>query len=100
MLSQYLKKLTALFITVFLSAQIFSQNTAALLKEAQNLELKFDEPAALEKYKQIVAIDPYNLNALVKCVEYNCSIGSRQKDDKAKKTYYTTAKNFALEAYN
>ena len=70
-----------------------------LIKEAQNLELKFDDAGALEKYKQVIINDPSNIKALVKCTELNCFIGARQKDDKAKLDYYNTAQNFAQEAY-
>ncbi|HEY2725582.1 MAG TPA: hypothetical protein VGI61_00285, partial [Parafilimonas sp.] len=72
MLKLHSKKLFALFGLILFSATIFAQDNNVLVKEAQNLELKFDEPDALEKYKQIAANDPSNIHALVKCAEFNC----------------------------
>ena len=99
MLSLHFKKFSLLFVCLFFAAKIFAQNNALLLKEAQNLELKFDEAGALEKYKQLAANDTSNINAAVKCAELNCSIGERQKDKKVKADYFQQAQNFAQQAY-
>ena len=99
MLNSRLKKLFTLFVFVFISAKIFAQDNGVLLKEAQNLELKFDEAGALEKYKQLATNDPSNINALVKCAELNCSIGNRQKDKATKLQYFQLAQDFAQQAY-
>jgi len=93
------KKLLNLCVALLFSAAAFSQENNLLLKEAQNLELKFDEQGALEKYKQVAANDPSNINAVVKCAELNCSIGNRLKDKNAKATYFLAAQNFAQQAY-
>jgi predicted Zn-dependent protease len=93
------KKLLILSFILFFSAAVFSQDNAQLLRDANNLELKFDEPGALEKYKQVAANDPSNMKALVKCAEFNCSIGKRQADKNAKATYYTSAQDYAQQAY-
>ena len=92
-------KIIVLAALMFLPLLIFAQENNVLLKEAQNLELKFDEPGALEKYKQLAANDASNITALIKCAELNCSIGARQKDKKIKLDYYNTAQNFAQQAY-
>jgi len=95
-----LKKLPLLFILFsFITIKIFAQETASLLREAQNLELKFDEAGALAKYQEVIGKDPTNLPAMIKCIELNCSIGNRQKDNNAKKTYYQNALIFAQNAY-
>ncbi len=93
------KKLFVLPLLLFFSMRILAQNNANLLRDAHNLELKFDEAGALEKYKQITASDVYNIDALVKCAELNCSIGAREKDNKSKLVYFTAAQNFAQQAY-
>ncbi|MBV9960973.1 MAG: hypothetical protein JO072_01885 [Parafilimonas sp.] len=93
------KRSIALLAFLFFSAQIFAQDNAVLLKEAQNLELKFDEAAALEKYKQIAANDASNIHVLVKTVELDCSIGNRQKDKTTKLQYFQAAQIFAQQAY-
>jgi tetratricopeptide (TPR) repeat protein len=92
-------RLMLLFAVSFFAMQIFAQDNNTLLKEAQNLELKFDEAGALEKYKQVIVNDASNIKAMIKCAEFNCSIGNRQKDKKAKQDYYTNALDFAQQAY-
>lgn len=84
---------------LFLSLQVFAQDNAALLREAKQLELKFDEAGALEKYKQLATADASNINALVKCAELNCSIGSRDKDINSKTNYFKQALAYAQQAY-
>ena len=78
---------------------VSAQDNAVLLKEAKTLELKFDEPGALERYKQLAAADPSNITVLVKCAELSCSIGERQKDKKQKTTYFQEAADYANKAY-
>lgn len=72
-----------------------AQDINVLQKEAINLERQFKEPEALLKYKQIVLSDEGNINALVKCTELYCSIGSRKPDRNVSKLYYDTAMNYA-----
>ncbi len=95
---RFFKSIVIIFI-LFASVQLFAQNNATLLRNAQNLELKFDEAGALNLYKQIVANDASNILALIKCAELNCSIGSREKDKKVKAEYFQAAQNFAQQAY-
>ncbi len=71
-----------------------------MLKEAKNLELKFDEAGALEKYKIIAQKNPADVSALVKCTELNCSMGERQKDKKLKADYFESAKTYAMQAHD
>jgi len=93
------KKLPILFACLFLSLQIFAQDNNTLLREANNLELKFDEPGALEKYKQVVTNDGSNVKAMVKCAELNINIGSREKDKNSKANYFQLANSYAQQAY-
>jgi predicted Zn-dependent protease len=95
----HLNKLLIFPAILFFSIPVFAQDNASLLHDANNLELKFDEPGALEKYKQVVANDPSNIKAFVRCTELNCSIGKRQADKNAKLTYYQAAQDFAQQAY-
>lgn len=93
------KKWVLPVLAVFYLTGVFAQNETVLLKEAQNLELKFDEAGALEKYKQLSAKNPADINALIKCAELECSIGNRQKAKDAKLQNYEAAGNFAQQAY-
>ena len=95
-----LKKNLAVVFFIFLSINAFTQDNNLLLKEAKDLELKFDEAGALEKYKIIAQKNPADISALIKCAEFNCSIGERQKDKKVKAVYFDSAGNYAQQAYH
>ena len=80
---------------------VSAQDKNVLLKQAKDFELKFDEAGALEKYKQLIAKQIHQiLMHLVKCTEFNCSIGERQKDKKIKAAYFDSACIYAQHAYN
>jgi tetratricopeptide (TPR) repeat protein len=83
---------------VLISFCVYAQDVNLLLKEASNLEKQLKEPEALEKYKQIAAIDTTTIAVLVKCTELDCSIGARQTDKNAKANYYKDAQAYAQKA--
>ncbi len=83
---------------LFATAICFSQDVNVLLKEAQNLERSLKDTEALEKYKQAVAVDPKNINALIKASELSAAIGARQTDKKVKKAFVDAAKQYADKA--
>ena len=83
---------------LLMSFNLFSQDVNVLFKEANNLERSVKEEPALEKYKQILTLDPENLQALVKGSELSSAVGGRQADKKVKADYYNTARNFAEKA--
>ena len=78
----------AAIIFVLVTLKVYSQDKNVLLKQAKDFELKFDEPNALEKYRAIVSLDSTDISSLVKCTEFNCSIGERQPDKKIKAIFY------------
>lgn len=94
-----LKNTVAAITCFFFSAKISAQDNAVLMQQAKNLELKFDEPNALIKYKLLAEKDSSNVSVLVKCTELNCSIGERQKDKKLKAAYFDSAARYAAIAY-
>lgn len=77
---------------------LFSQDTKALIKEADRLEAIPNEIAAFLKFKEVVTKEPGNIYALSKCSELCCRIGKRQTDPKAKEDFYIAAKSFAEAA--
>ncbi len=90
------KILVPLFMLI--SAQLFSQQTDALLKEATNLERSLKEEAALDKYKQVLSADSNNVKALIRSSELSSAIGARQRDKNAKTNYYDLARDYADKA--
>ena len=80
------------------STTVSAQDVAVLMKEAQNLDRALKEDEAFAKYKQVLALDPNNVPALVRCAELSAGIGARQADKKAKKTYYDMSRDYADKA--
>lgn len=86
---------TFILVATFLSSTAFSQDIGVMFKEASNLEIKLKDVEALEKYKQILLIEPNNTKALVKATEISCTLGSRLPAKKDRLLYYQSALSFA-----
>jgi hypothetical protein len=83
---------------LLLSTQLFAQDVNVLLKEAQNLDRALKEDFAFDKYKQVLAVDPKNMQALIRSAEISVAAGNRQEDRKIRKGFYETSKVFADKA--
>ncbi len=88
------------FFLVFCGCLFFAglpaQDMGNLIKEADRLEHLPNERAALNKFKEIIKLQPSNCYALNKCSELCSRIGNRQPEAKQKQAYYEAAKNYAL----
>lgn len=93
-----MKKIFFCFSLILLVAVSFAQDINVMLKEAENLEYKFKENEALDKYKQVLVADGNNLKALVKCAEISAAIGARLPNKKDKQLYYQSSLAFAQRA--
>ena len=89
-----MKKLIFIVLINFITAAN-AQDISTLLKEASNFELKFNETEALDKYKEVIVIEPSNYKALQNIIELSCSIGSREKKVNDKRLYYESALAYA-----
>lgn len=78
---------------------LFAQDITILLKEAGNLERVQKDNEALEKYKQVLSIEPAHFKALVRSAELSASIGGKQTDKNSKRLYYETALAYAKRAW-
>ena len=90
------------YIVIFLMVSGFSlhaQDINLLLKEADNFEKQQKGIEALEKYKQLLILDPVNMKSLIKAAEINVSLGNRQTEKNGKRLYYETALSFANRAF-
>lgn len=85
-------------LVLAISGMASAQDANTLLKEASNLERQLKEAEALDKYKQVLAIDANNMQALVWCSELTSAAGKRQADKKAKKDLLEQAKQYADKA--
>lgn len=93
-------KLIYVLIFGLIGRSAYAQDIPVLFKEADNLERQIKEPEALEKYKQILGIEPANTKALVKAAELNASIGGRQAEKNNRKLYIESALAFAKRAFD
>src|SRR5689334_17872694 len=73
----------------------FSQDIAAITKDAEKLETSFHEYDALQKYKEVLRHQPANLNALCKASDLCSRIGHRETDKAKQLDYYNAAKKYA-----
>ncbi|MCK7553861.1 hypothetical protein MKQ70_02100 [Chitinophaga sedimenti] len=92
------KKIFGLLIPVFAALTLQAQTVEELQAEAQTLEKQMNEVAALQKYKDILKIQPTNVDALVQASTLSVREGYRQKDKAAKQTFYTAAKTYIDQA--
>ena len=85
-------------VLLLLSGHLFSQDVTVSLKEATNFERALKDHEALNKYQEVLAVEPTNIIALVKSSELTAGLGVKQTDKKAKKGLYDKAKDFAGQA--
>ncbi len=88
-----------ILICFLLCGKLFAQDINILLKEASNLEKVQKDNEAVEKYKQVLAIEPVHIKALVRSAELTASIGGKQTDKNSKRLYYETAMAYAKRAW-
>lgn len=93
-----MQKAVAFILAFFFFTTIIAQDLTVLIQEAEKLEAAFNEKAALEKFQQVIQLQPANIHALTKCSELCSRIGNREVSAKARITYYETAQKFAAIA--
>lgn len=92
-------KYLLILVASFMLNISMAQDVNLLLKEADNFERQVKEPEALDKYKQVLAIEATNIKALVKAAELHASIGGRQTDKNTRRLYMETAMVMAKKAF-
>jgi tetratricopeptide (TPR) repeat protein len=75
-----------------------SQDVSVHLNEARQLESTFKDAEALQKYVQVLSIQPNNLIALCKASELYNIVGKRQATKSKQKEYYVAARTYAQKA--
>jgi tetratricopeptide (TPR) repeat protein len=75
-----------------------AQDVNLLLKEAQQFESSFKDGEALQKYVEVIRLQPQHIMALSKASELNCIIGKRQATKEKQKAFYRMAQNYAQRA--
>ena len=87
-----------LLYSLFLFTKLPAQDILALTSAADKMELMMDENGALNKFKEILKIQPTNIYALNKCSELCSRIGKRQSNKKITNDFYDAAKAYAAIA--
>lgn len=85
-------------LTLILPIKAAAQDIPALLREAERLEQSFREAEALQKYREVLRIQPTNLMALCKSSDLCSRIGHRQTNKNLQAEYYRSAKTYAESA--
>ena len=93
-----LKRIMAFAILVLGSLSIQAQSVSEMVDEARQLEKQMKEAEALQKDKDILKIQPTNLDALNQASQLSSRVGNRQKDKNDKISYFNQAKSYAQEA--
>lgn len=94
-----LRFLLLLMVFFFQAYLLSAQDIALLFKEADNLERVQKESDALEKYKQILVLEPANIKALVKAAELAVSNGSMAPKSNDTRLFYESALAYAKRAF-
>lgn len=94
-----MKKIFFCIVACLLFSGSHAQGMAEkLLKEARSLASQFKEPEALVKYKQVLAFDMNNYEALCNCSLLSSRIGKRESEKSKQVEYFNTAKSYAQKA--
>lgn len=93
-----MKKTLLAISLLFLGKIIVAQDVDTLLQEASVLENGMKETEALDKYKEVLRIQPMQIVAMYKCSELCGSIGNREKDESRKIDFYNASRTYAETA--
>src|SRR5215213_6056635 len=94
------KKAIYLWICMILMVPVgaVSQDAATLIREGDRLERAFREADALQKYREVLRVQPGNLTALCRASDLCSRIGHRQSNKDVQANYYHAAKAYAEAA--
>ncbi|HYE55220.1 MAG TPA: hypothetical protein VD996_10265 [Chitinophagaceae bacterium] len=87
-----------IWLLLILPVPLLAQDIPTLLREAERLEQGFREAEALQKYKEVLRLQPNHLTALCKSSDLSSRIGHRQTNKTTQAEYYKAAKTYAEAA--
>jgi tetratricopeptide (TPR) repeat protein len=82
-------------LILILPIKAVTQDVASLLREAERLEYGFREADALQKYMEVLRIQPTNLAALCKSSDLSSRVGHREANKTKKSDFFHQAKKYA-----
>ncbi|MEC5146219.1 hypothetical protein [Chitinophaga sp. 212800010-3] len=92
---KWIMTVSCLFMTVLF---VKAQSVTDMMEEARQLEKQMKESDAFEKDKEILKIQPNDLDALNQASQLCSRIGNRQKSKDDKVNYFNQAKSYAQKA--
>lgn len=93
-----LKQIMTVALLVIFTAKGMAQSVEEMLAQAKQLELQMKETEALNKYKDVLRIQPNQLTALSQASQLCSREGNRQKNKSDKTKFFNEAKNYAQQA--
>jgi len=93
-----MKKFLLFIVILALGSRGVGQDVDTLLQQASALENGMKEGEALEKYKEILRIQPLQVVAMFKCSELCGSIGNREKEEAKKIDFFNASRTYAETA--
>lgn len=87
-----------LALHLFLWLGSHAQDINVMLEEGRQLAKAFHDKEALDKYLQVIQLQPNNLTALCAVSELYSILGKRQPAKDQKKAYYIKARTYAKQA--
>lgn len=90
-----MKRISVFILFIFFNGILAAQDINTLLQEGDKLEKSLNEKGALEKFQQVIKLQPTNMQALVKCSELCSRVGYRETTQKNRFNYYHAAETYA-----
>ncbi|RAJ02248.1 hypothetical protein LX64_03257 [Chitinophaga skermanii] len=96
-----LRKLVLALLFISATSMVgHAQSLEDMMAKAKQFEKEMKEPEALEQYKEILKIQPKDVQVLTSASLLSSMEGNRKKDKSEKLAYFTQAQNYAQEAIN
>jgi tetratricopeptide (TPR) repeat protein len=95
-------KTILIFLFVLFTSNTFfavmAQDVAALMQQAEKLEKEFRDQEAINKYMEVLKVDPFNIAALCKSSELYSVVGKRLSTKEQQNNYYKKGEDLARRA--
>jgi len=94
----YIRILLMFLVSALGTPALHAQTADDMVKEGDQLVRNLKEEDAIQKYKDVLVIQPDNLPALIACSDLSSRIGNRQSDKNKQRDFFTQAQEYAQKA--
>lgn len=91
-------KFTLIYLILLFSVRGHAQDPTEMMKEGSHYEATLRDADALNKYRDVLRIQPQNITALCRCSELCSRMANRIKNKLTRDDYYAAAKTYAETA--